>query len=249
MTNIHQDFKNPSIEEAVCEIHFKLKDENSWSPKHYSHFFSQVSDEFSEFEPISQMEVKFSAALDKQMPATFSQSQKMRYKHSKQNLTIQLSKNTFSVNILSKYVGWENMKKYILQYWDVLIKTYELQEISRIGLRYINKIEKESQDDLVGKWIEKNEYVPETIINSSGRFFLRLEKPIDKQTVAILTLGEAVKNQSKLGSVIFDIDCVYEKPTESTTNIDSIIEGLHENVWAIFSKSISKKLASRMAGD
>ena len=64
---------------------------------------------------------------------------------------LQLSDRSLIINNLAVYAGWEAMSKDIQYAWEKkLTAVIHPANIRRVGLRYINRIERSSAEDTLG---------------------------------------------------------------------------------------------------
>ena len=59
MTSEHPTYPNPTIQEAVCEIHFRLPDGVEWKPALLGELFKHIQPDFPELEPVTQIGIQF----------------------------------------------------------------------------------------------------------------------------------------------------------------------------------------------
>ncbi|MFH1943049.1 MAG: TIGR04255 family protein [bacterium] len=251
MNDAHPTYPNPTIQEAVCELRFKLSDGVKWEPTIFSSVFSKVQSDFPSFEPTAQVGFRFKVEQEKIDQEVIPSRQRMRYIDKSGKLLFHLSQDMFTINVLPKYQGWENMNMAILNIMGKLTSVIEMECFNRIGLRYINRIERINKDEIPTEWLSQSDYIPKSVLNSLTGFFHRLEVRKDSTNRFIVTLAET-KNPSRehFNDIIFDIDCIIEKNIKAQK--DSVlkeINSLHDLAWDIFSSSITDKLKRRLRGE
>ncbi len=99
--------------------------------------------------------------------------------------------------------------------------------MNRIGLRYINRINKETEQDRPGTWLVANDYISAGLLRSEPGFLLREEIHLDAENILIITLGDP-KSDLDAGhrAIIFDME----------------MDRLHADVWEVFSSAKGEKL-------
>ncbi len=248
--NEHPTYSNPTIQEAVCEIRFSLPDGVEWKPALLGEMFKRIQPDFPDLEPVMQIGVQFQMGPDGAGQLVQPRQQLMRYKHSSRNLMLQLSKDILTVNVLPEYEGWAKMGDDIEYAWNAICEVVNPACVTRVGLRYINRIERTYPDELPDEWLVSSDYVPKSILKSLPGFLLRSETRIDPHNRVIVTLGDPGDGSGQSGNaIILDIDHIVEK--EIGVDRDAImIEAvrLHELVWSIFSASITPRLERRLKG-
>lgn len=248
MTKKNPTYPNPTIREAVCEIHFRLSPGEKWKASIPGELFKHIQVEFPVFEPVSQMGIQLEVG-----PGGFGQRvipgrHRIRYKHRTRNLLIQLAENIITVNELAKYPGWKRMRNDVLDAWKKLTKIVKVISIERIGLRYINHILKTSGEEKAGDWLSKNDYIAKSVLDSLPGFFSRIEIRKSEHHRRIVTIGELQESpEMKNGAIILDIDCIMEKEIKADNEIIfKEIDMLHDDAWEIFSSMLTSKLEKRL---
>lgn len=138
MSTEHPSFANPTIREAICEIHFALPAERSWESHLFGDFYQKIQAEFPGLEPVTETGIQVQRAAGNVgiSPAR----SRMRYRHATRNLLLQLSQGVMTVNTLPPYLGWREMKSDIVRAWKWADETLRPSSVTRVGLRYINFI-------------------------------------------------------------------------------------------------------------
>ena len=237
----HPTYPNPTIREALCEIHFVLPAEREWSSKIFGQFFKEVQDEFPQLEPSHQdASIKLQAGPEGVMHQLVPPRQRMRYINPDTNLLIQLSEGIFTVNVLPVYPGWAFMRDNMLRLWEKANKLLTPINISRIGLRYINFIPRKTLDEKPGDWLQQSSYIPGMVLSSLPGFLSRTEVKVSVERRLIVTLAESTGQPPP---IVFDIDCIVEKDIPVCNDlIINELESLHDTEWDIFKSSINQRL-------
>lgn len=246
----HPTYPNPTISEALCEIHYKLLPENPWKPSLPGKLFMNIQGDFPEMEPGIDMGIEVGVGPEGITQKLVHQGQRTIFRHKTQRLLLQLSQNIFTVNVLSRYEGWQKMKKDILAAWGKACKILQPVAVTRLGLRYINTIPLESAAESADKWLLPGEYIAPSVLKSKPAFLSRNELRLNADNRLKVTLGTGkISQQMPHGFLVFDIDRISEK--EIGINAEALEEGvqeLHNHIWAIFKNSMTsdlEKLLSR----
>lgn len=249
-TGRHPSYPNPIIAEALCELHFALADGAEWKPSLAGDLFKQVQDEFPEMEPGAEIGVHFELSQQGIRQSWLPPRQRMRFKHKDRPLFLQLGPNVFTVNVLSQYPGWDNMCKYVLDAWRQACTALKPANITRVGLRYINRVETE-EGQTPGEWFKASDYVPKAVLKSRGRFLSRVESQIDLQNRIIVTFAQ-VKQEGDEGelAIVLDIDRIVEKELAADGSaLQPELDRLHEDVWQVFESVQTDRLLRRLKGE
>lgn len=249
MAEKHPTFPNPTIREALCEIHFRLREGAPWQDSLFVKMFIKVQEKFPDMELVTQPALQLQAGPDG--VKLLSPQRRMRFKQVSRNVLLQLSENIFTVNVLPKYPGWAQTECEILDGWTQAREVLQPASIARIGLRYINDIERKTSDERPGDWLAPSDYISKAVLDSLPGFLSRSETRMDAENRVVVTVGEAASDPDRnVSGLVFDIDCIVEK--EITPEDDAVrqeLAKLHETAWDIFSASMTPSLESVLAGD
>ncbi len=244
MITEHPAFPNPTIREALCEIHFALPEGVAWESTNFGKFFARIKGEFPELEPVTTagLQVELTSGRVGFLP---SQS-RMRYKHASRNLLLQLSEGIITINVLPKYAGWAQMLVDIEQAWGWANDVLGPIGIKRVGLRYINFVPKASVDELPGEWFAPNDYVARATLASKPGFLSRVEVQSAAQRRAVVTLGEAVEAERPV--FVLDMDCIHESGEDRFVDLTPVLSELHDTAWQIFAGFLTPHLRGLLGG-
>ncbi len=243
MTEAHPSYPSPTIQEALCEIHFRLPAGVEWKPSWFGEFFKHLQPDFPEFEPAQRMGLQLQIGPHGAGQALMPPRYRMSFRHSKKNLILQLSESTLTVNVLPKYPGWTDMRQDILSAWEKARESVNPSSVERIGLRYINRIDREQAGEPAGAWLAANEYLPRSVLASKPGFLARVVVRPEENRRLIVTLGETPDDRNEMSAIILDIDCILERDTAvESHDIGSAIDQLHDAAWGAFSSSTTPRL-------
>lgn len=251
MSNTSPTYPNPTITEAVCDIHFRLSSSSDWKPSSPGELFRRIYDEYPEMEPILEMGLQFELGPQGTGTKVAPQRQRVRFKHKNRPLVLQLAEDSMSLSTLAPYQGWQVMQNDVLNAWQNVENVVQPELITRVGLRYINRIQKTDEQEKPYSWLKANDYIPDGILRSDIGFLLRVETHLNKENVLIITLGDTKPDKdAQFGTIIFDIDRIIEGDiVPQHLFLRQEIERLHSAVWDIFSSARSKKLEDFLQGE
>ncbi len=244
MNSGYPTYPNPTITEAVCDIHFRLPQEKEWKLSLPGELFKHIQNEYPEMEPVLEMGLQFEFGPLGTGTKFAPQRQKVRFKHGTRPLILQLAEDSLSISTLPPYQGWEVMRRDVLAAWQRVEEVLQPEAINRIGLRYINRIEKETEQDRLDTWLVANDYIPVGILRSESGFLLREEIHLNTENILIITLGDLKSDgDAGYGAIIFDIDRIVEREILTGQDaLDQEMNRLHADVWAVFSSAKGEKL-------
>jgi len=89
MTSGYPAYPNPTITEAVCDIHFRLSQEKEWRPSFPGELFKHIQNEYPEMEPVLEMGLQFEFGPLGTGTKFVPQRQKVRFRHGTRPLILQ----------------------------------------------------------------------------------------------------------------------------------------------------------------
>jgi uncharacterized protein (TIGR04255 family) len=131
---------------------------------------------------------------------------------------VQLSNRFLAVNQLRPYMGWEEgFRDLILARWDEVRETLGVEQIARIGLRYINRIEIPQQPLEWEEWFNFCLPLPQSFRHPSGQFHLVFHQAMtDGMRSVINTCGPpialskiCITRSYRVIAVVLLINCSY----------------------------------------
>lgn len=246
----HPSYSNPTIVEAVCEMHFRLPPEKPWKASLPGEFFKRIQDEYPEMEPLQEMGLEFEFGPLGLGQKFLPPRPRMRFKHASRPLLVQLAENVLTVNVLAPYPGWNTVSRDVLDVWRRAREVLEPLTITQVGLRYINRIERRSANDHPGNWFRANDYIAPGVLCSTTGFLSRVEVHLDAENRIIVTLGDPpAATAGGYGAIIFDIDRILERELLPERDaLSSEMNRLHEDVWHVFTSAKGDKLERLLKG-
>lgn len=146
-----------------------------------------------------------------------------------------------SVNVLRPYDGWESFKPRI----DAALRAYaevsSAEKISRIGVRYINKVVVPEPNVDLGKYFLYGPHSPSGLPDRIANFLYRSEYVFDDDVKLLLTF--ATINAEPDSSLLLDLDIIWEN--EAGIGVDQALENvddLHHREGVAFEAVITDDL-------
>jgi len=237
-------FQNAPITEALLDI--RVQSPEDITLQTLETFNDSIKERFSD----KQLKVSYHAEIkfspkggDSEISSPSGRPEGYLFRSASENKIVQARLDGFTFNKLKPYENWEKLRTEALNLWGLYLKLARPIKITRIALRYINRIEiplpiKEFKD-----YILTLPDSPSDLPLEVNHFFMSINcvNDIIQAKAVINETIEAITADNKL-PLIFDID-VYR-----TTNY----EGNSEEIWEefeklrafkneIFFKSITKK--------
>ncbi len=240
--NNHQSFRQPTIAEAIFELHFSIADDK-WENTLLDSFSNKLKTNYPEQQERQmkgiRAEIDENGVVSQQLEST----PRKILKHSSRNHLLQFSPNLLIINQLPPYSGWNVFLEDISMALDILITTCTPNFINRLGLRYINRIPRKSINERFGDWLAPNDYYPNRLQNVDSKFLSRFETKETNSQRSIVTVAEGTTNDTEVSPFIFDIDVIHEEQLKMDKDIIlNVVNEQHIKVWNIFSSSMTPGL-------
>ena len=244
-------YQSPTIQEALCEVSFRPQNDHPWTALTPLKFYQTIQSDFPNVEevPNSVLQIKIGAdeAASSAVPKF---STLLRFRHASRPLMLQLSENRIIVNCLGNYQGWVRMREDIQYAWQKISAVSHPSVVTRIGLRYINRIEREFERQTLGEWLTPTEYVPRAALSSLPGFTSQLHVRVDATNRISVILGEPETAKNLLPPFIFDIDRISEEEMSSEGDLLlERIDAMHQEIRNIFFNAKGAKLEKLLRGE
>ena len=133
------------------------------------------------------------------------------------------------------------MKLKFKQFLKLLCKALPGITWQRIGVRFINKLDKKTIDQKVGFWLKSSPNYPKNILTAQSDFFYRCKWPLKFGKCAQVCIAEAEPTNQHFKPLILDIDVMklIDKPLKLEPSLIEIASNLHDEVYSVFESSIS----------
>jgi uncharacterized protein (TIGR04255 family) len=157
--------------------------------------------------------------------------------------TIQARLDGFTFNQLKPYDRWETFREQGRKLWEIYLSLSKPGEVTRVALRYINRIEIPLPMNDFKDYIITTPEIAPGIPQGLASFLMRLVIPVDKlQAVAIITEYMEPASPSNVLPLILDIDVFRQGSFDvHSAAIWDIFENLHDLKNDIFFRSITEK--------
>jgi len=226
-------YSNPPLKEVVCEFRFDGK----WDNVIIGLFYDKMKDRYPvrESKIFITSEIKFDQS-GAQTQNQFKEEISQFYSNDKSRL-VQIGRNLLSINILKGYSGWldylSNIKLAFDCFCDIYNNVSKITKIIRIGLRYINEIEIQTDSATINleHYFNLRPEMPEQF-SFVDSFNLMVEVPFkpDKLRVNFLQLPNY--------NYFFDLDYGIERIIKND-EIKKHLNQAHKNIKDIFDSSLS----------
>lgn len=249
-------YRRPPIEEAVCQLHFAPSQE--WGLTLLAHLHLRLKDAYPEPPREQQiLESELSGGREEGKLGFFLKTQiaKSRIQFPAENGTrlVSVGPDELGVHVLRPYAGWDQFRPRIV---DALAAYREVATpvgVSRIGLRYINRIPLPPGEVQLGRYFTKFPDYPDGIpVSRMVAFFSRIECEFPDQPIRLsVTFADIETKPEEPPSVLLDIDAAWLRKNDALP-VDRAMEqidDLKERVSLTFEQYITDELRAAINGD
>ena len=238
-----RQYKNPPIEEALCEFTFK-------SPVEGQQFDLtlpgrlRVEAAMAEYSGQSRTQNLQTIATAENFPHVAIQNALFRIQLPTPDgrRIISVGANTLAVTVLRPYEGWQNFKPRIERVFDTFTRISGVNSVVRIGVRYINRIvihDADARPSEFFKNIPKKGHIPGSLLKS---FMERGEYVRNDGLKVIVTQATLHAAEPNTTEYLLDIDTLWDKePLDSRDAIMAAVDKLHTIERATFEALITDK--------
>jgi uncharacterized protein (TIGR04255 family) len=237
-----EHFPRAPITEALIDIHttFALPPDLA----RLETFHSAISGEY----PTKQRRVKWQGQIALRpgavQQAVRQEAEGLMLKSDDGQRVVQARQDGFTFNWLKPYPTWEKFRNEARKHWERFTAMFNPEAVTRLGLRYINRIELPIPFNDFRDFVRTAPDVAPGMPQGLSSLFMRLEIPDEKRgLIAIITetLEHPVGDGKRL-PFIFDIDIVRTAPFEpSSDRIWRTFEDMRELKNEIFFNSITER--------
>ena len=239
-------YKNPPIEEALCEFHFV--NDVEWDPMSVFFFHKEIADSYPETPTRLKSAETTPYTQGNQLRQTYFLDQKSaRIQFSdvyKKNL-VSIGQNVVSVHMLRPYQTWELFSARIEEILNKYDSTIPCKGIRRIGLRYINKIGIDHDGGVnLQQYFLAIPMLPPGISAGITGFFDRTELIYDDVPIKLTIVFADTDFQINRATFLLDLDLTWEFG-DHPIRVDQAmkkVEILRERERNIFEGMITNKL-------
>ncbi len=181
-----------------------------------------------------------SITIDGQTTSLLQQIARYQLLGTDQTKFISVGQNAVSINVLKPYLGWdEDFKARIERVFFALCKVISIKRITRVGLRYINRISipgtKAAATDCFINI--QHEILPTAGV--LGPFYKRLEYHTTEGAKVIVTQASILPANSNYSDFLLDIDAIWDRNPIGVDEVISMAEDLHGREGRVFEALIN----------
>ncbi len=234
-------YRKPPVIEALCEIYFAG---SSWDDTVPGAFYERVKSDYPQKlqRTIQEAQITFgvgqAAAGVRQLPSW------MQFISDEKHRMVQVAQDLLVVNQLAPYPHFEEWEPSIYDTLRVYGELARPQQISRIGVRYINRVVIPNSQVRLEDFFTIYPSLPQNLGDAHGPFMVRVEVPKGDHMV-LITFGTApLPDPGQVGQA-FMLDLYDVLVTNAPVDEDAIkreVRCAHDNIVVAYEDSITDKL-------
>jgi len=236
-------FPNAPIVEALLDIRVRLAEDLDIQDLEKIHEVIKEDFPTKQEQQFLKGNIHFSSSEPPVSETTTSGVIGYLFKSSQEDKVVQSRVDGFTFNKLKPYENWKSFSDEAKKFWNSYCQATPPQQILRVALRYINRIEIPLPIEDFSEYILTNPQIAPGLPQSLSSFLMRLELPhpeTDSRAIITQTMDSPTKS-NKL-PLILDIDVIRDlQDIKDTKRIWSIFEELRHFKDEIFDKSLTDK--------
>lgn len=239
MSSIQQEtpsYPNPTIIEAVAEVYFDRSLSTDELESLQCHF--QESYRCDKERLVSINTSIGPSGINSNLVET--QDFRIKVNICKSGL-LQIYKERLSFHWLNKYPGWPVFKQQLQSLIEQFQNQISVSRATQIGVRFINKVDRKSRSQQVGRWLKGSRYYPMDLLQAKRDYFYRGRWPTGESSLLQICIAEDCKAVGNCYPLLLDIDIVrsYSQPVDLSQDLAEVIDRSHQEVYLIFDSATS----------
>lgn len=241
-------YRNPPIEEALCEFHFDPSEE--WDLTIPGKLHTALGDEYSG-KPRHQNEVQLGVAVQDGKPAALQHDKALRkvlLVTNDDTRMVGIGRDVVSVHMLRPYQGiadlseggWDEFRGRIHRTLDAYWKVAEPNGVKRIGIRYVNRINIPRESANLEDYLRYTSPVVPELPNRVRQYVSRTEFVYDNEVRLILSQANIPSPSSV--QVLLDLDMIWQAETAiGKSDAVKMVQDLRDRERSAFEAIITDK--------
>jgi uncharacterized protein (TIGR04255 family) len=204
---MRRQYDRPPIQEALCELKFEGA---TWAFGSPAALYERLQSEYPA-EPVQVMASALRVSGDGGPSLQVEQQEpRTRFASADGQRLVVAGRDTISVHVLTAYPGWEAFRDAIERAIGVYREVAQPESVSRIGIRYINRIQIDQPTVDLEDYFVHPPNSPDELDLGIGSFFMRIDCTSPDEPIRLVqTFGSADSSPSVV-AFILDLDTIRE---------------------------------------
>jgi len=233
-------YENSPIVEAICEFHFAP--DTLWDLTSPGIIYEKIQDIFPRRNQVAQINAAVVGNVES-IVQQIGTIPLMQFLREDGNSLIQVGQNLLTINHLKPYSSWQEFLPLIEKSLQVYKAVVQPKQLSRVAVRYINRIEVENDVDLK-EYFNFRPFLGEELPQKYNAFVVGVLLPQEGSKDNLnLQLGTINAETPDTLAVVLDINYFIAQPEE--VGLDNVMEWIntaHKHIEDIFEACITNKL-------
>jgi len=240
MSHRPQKYKNPPIQEAVCEIHLALP--NPLTPEEISKIGPVWKAAYPNQQSVEEKVLRVEIALGSSKTSEEPAGRKLVARSADGRDIAQMAPLLLAVNRLPPYAGWdESFRSTIIERFGEAHSIFGFGGISNVVLRYINRIELPEAPIVWDKWFKAGPPLPKSLDGDPQIFQSHSQLQLSGGMTALINFG--VLQGAPIPIVMLDISVVFGA-TVPIEDLRSTLDKVHFPHNVLFESYLTDSLRS-----
>lgn len=235
---VKRRYERPPVIEALCEIYFS---ESRWDATVPGLFYERIRDRFPKKSQRSDLSIKVALAGVNPSTQTTPGEPRSQFSSEDGSRMVQVGRDLLVVNQLRPYPRFEKWRPVALEMTSYYRELAKPTAISKLGIRYINRIEIPGTSLSMEEYFQLYPKIPPELGGTHGSFMMRVEIPAPyPEHQLFVTFGSAPsETKGSLGFLLDFYDVFAVNQTDGFEEVEKALDQGHENIVRSFENTIA----------
>ena len=241
MTKPDKNYRNPPIQEAICEIHFELSE--PLTLERIELLKPMWSASYQDQKTVQERRVDFHLSPEGLQTKEGNLGHRLICKSADGKRLVQLSGLFIAINQLSPYPGWEEMfRDTILERFRDVQNAIVPLKFKRVGLRYINRIDVPQVPLVWNDWFKLKLPTPSLPGFKQREWQMQFHEELTEGRRFIINLAALPPKEGKVSPVMLDLDLIWDGEPTEPSKLPQVLEHVHGPHRLVFEAYLSNKV-------
>ena len=239
-------YKNPPIQEAVCEVHFDLL--APFSLEQIQAVAEGWKQGYPNQQRIEEKNMQFRFELGTVSARESRTGDRLVARSMDGTRLVQLSSQFIAVNQLKPYPGWiEAFRADILARVEETIGILKADKLRSITLRYIDRLDFPQRPLAWEEWLTIRLPVPAGIPTTGGVFQSHYQQDLDPPLKGFFVIATLPEERQDLTSIMLD-NMIFWQGAAPISELPSLLDRIHAPLPTLFDKLLTEKTQELLGG-
>ena len=252
---MNRHYENAPIREAVCE--FRFTPDSPWDIAIPGLFYGALKDEFPK-RVYTQEAIPTTLTVGPQIALQGVQAiqtaNELRFWRESDDGVIRLAPHSLSISHYKPYRSWVQFHSVIMQVLNVYLEIANPTGLQRIGLRYINEFQFDSNDPTANTTFETDEFfdlgpkIGDRLIQPLSGFLVGIQYLFDDQRDSLRIQMQPTRSETPDKFIItLDLDYYLNQPDQiAFEDVSEWMDNAHKRIGESFEACLKEPLRARL---